>query len=77
MGMFDDVLVPENSLSCRKCGKYLNEGFQSKDGDCTLSVIDFKQVNNISVICESCDTLNRFAYNEDISLRKIEDYRPI
>ena len=53
MGMFDYVTVPQEFRACPKCGAALEE-FQSKDGECLLSTLDYRLVGNFYTSCESC-----------------------
>ncbi len=57
MGMYDDIETPK--IACPVCGKILT-GFQSKDGDCSLSALQFYQVNNFYTSCKNCETWVEF-----------------
>lgn len=58
MGMFDYVNVA--AIPCSKCGRPLS-GFQSKDGDCMLDVIDPQFVASFYTICDHCGEFVTYA----------------
>lgn len=49
MGIFDYVFGVE--VDCPKCGRKLRE-FQSKDGECCLGHLDYRQVLNFYTPCD-------------------------
>ena len=50
MGMYDNVNYADN---CCKCGEPLKD-FQSKDGPCTLSVLQPAEVEEFHTMCDHC-----------------------
>jgi len=67
MGMFDYVKF---SMKCPKCGKKVN-GFQSKDGECTLNEVEYWKVRNFYSNCDNCNTWIEFNLkNEKIPISK-------
>lgn len=50
MGMFDDVHF---EMDCPKCGATVT-GFQSKDLDCELAVVEPDALQNFYASCRSC-----------------------
>ena len=50
MGMFDWV---DYTCPCPKCGNKV-EGFQTKDTDCTLSVVEPTDCRNFYAECSNC-----------------------
>lgn len=52
MGMFDYVSgLPAEMRRCPTCGKVTDDSWQTKDADCSLSVIPYRQVSNFYTIC--------------------------
>ncbi len=71
MGMFDYV---DFECKCPQCGTKV-DGFQSKDGDCSLSKIDFFMVDNFYSSCPKCGLLLQFTlYNRKNKKVVIDDY---
>jgi phage terminase large subunit GpA-like protein len=62
MGMFDWVNF---KVPCPKCGGEV-ENFQSKDGDCLLSVLEFWQVDNFYSYCDHCEATISYTLNDNI-----------
>ena len=56
MGMFDDIKL---EIKCPKCGAIV-KGFQSKDGPCYLSQLDYWEVDNFYSSCPKCDVWIEF-----------------
>ena len=50
MGMFDYI---KYAMDCPSCGIKV-DSFQSKDGDCTLSTLEFWEVDNFYTSCDIC-----------------------
>lgn len=50
MGMFDWVNV---EMDCPYCGEKL-KGFQSKDGDCVLDIVDPDDLSYFKDFCKNC-----------------------
>ena len=50
MGMYDNIKL---EVACSSCGAMVS-GFQSKDGGCTLSELDYWEVNNFYSSCSKC-----------------------
>jgi len=63
MGMFDNVSTPE--IKCPKCD-HIVTGFQSKDLDCLLDTVDFKQVDNFYCGCGNCGHWLSFNRKNDV-----------
>jgi len=59
MGMFDWINTPE--IKCYKCGKVI-ERWQSKDGECILTNLDFRAVDNFYEMCPYCRAWNEYVY---------------
>lgn len=57
MGMYDGVRTPD--IECPVCGE-LVAGFQSKDGRCMLSEVNYWEVNNFYTHCPICGTWIEF-----------------
>ena len=51
MGMFD--YISDFEIKCPKCGQMVT-GFQSKDGECLLRNISYKDVDNFHSFCSNC-----------------------
>lgn len=64
MGMFDYVNITED-IKCVNsvCGKTLkgSSGFQSKDADCMMEVIDSRRLSNFYGNCETCASWNEIS----------------
>lgn len=72
MGMFDWVKFEKD---CPVCGNKVT-GFQSKDGECTLSELEFWQVDRFYSHCEVCDTWIEFSLKEETRKKlTIDDYK--
>ena len=56
MGMFDTV---KYKAPCWRCKTEIAD-FQSKDGDCDLSVISVKKVGNFYGMCPKCHAWNEY-----------------
>ena len=56
LGMFDHI---NYEMNCPICGTRLKD-FQSKDGDCSLKVIEFSEVKHFYDHCLNCETLVEF-----------------
>lgn len=69
MGMFDYVYCP---MQCPECGKQTSE-FQSKDGPCTLSNLEAKDVSEFYGNCQRCGKWLRFEVvpPTEIQIRRI------
>jgi hypothetical protein len=52
MGMFDWVNVPP--MKCPHCGKGDLDGWQSKDGPCSLDKVEYWTVDNFYTSCGEC-----------------------
>ena len=52
MSMYDDV---KGSFKCPKCG-CINEDFQTKDYDCMMDTLDYKQCDYFYTSCRGCKT---------------------
>lgn len=57
MGMFDDVHF---EMNCPKCGAMV-KGFQSKDLDCTLDLVEPDALQNFYSSCRSCKAWIEFS----------------
>jgi hypothetical protein len=62
MGTFDWVNF---KVPCPKCGREV-ENFQSKDGDCLLSNLEFWQVDNFYSYCDNCEATINYTLNNDV-----------
>lgn len=71
MGMFDCI---DFKIKCPTCGKMV-EGFQSKDNDCSLDLLQISDVNNFYSSCDNCETWIEFNHIRGHKTRKIEDYK--
>ena len=69
MGMFDFI---KYNMECPMCGKKL-DSFQSKEGFCTLSVLEFWEVSNFYDYCDACFAWVEFN-RKDFVHPTIEDY---
>ena len=56
MGMFDYVAY---EAPCKKCGAPLTN-WQSKDGDCVMERISFRDVRHFYTSCNTCGTWNEY-----------------
>ena len=65
MGMYDYVSVPPELNECPSCGCLLN-GWQSKDGDCTLSTISYATVNCFYTSCDACSAWVEYKRREPV-----------
>ena len=70
MGMFDYIRYV---MDCPKCGAEM-DSFQSKDGDCCLSTLEFWEVNNFYDSCDKCEAWVEFDLKHR-EKRGIEDYK--
>jgi len=61
MGMFDNIKTPE--LKCYKCGTIL-KNWQSKDGECVLTLLDFRAVDRFYDVCFRCNAWNEYIYKK-------------
>lgn len=50
MGMFDNVNF---TMKCPECGEDMTD-FQSKDGHCTLTLLEIEEVDNFYTSCYEC-----------------------
>jgi len=57
MGMYDDIKTPD--IECPVCGELVGE-FQSKDGVCMLSTLNYWEVSNFYTHCPNCETWVEF-----------------
>jgi len=69
MGMFDIV---EYTAKCKKCGAELEDGFQSKSGDCVLAHVEPKDVSDFYGWCFACKSMNYFKVNRTITVDSID-----
>lgn len=75
MGMFDDVHF---EMSCPECSKTVT-GFQSKDLDCTLSVVEPDSLQNFYSSCPNCEAWIEFSRQraplreKSLTLAEVED----
>lgn len=71
MGMYDNI---DYTMKCPLCGHFML-GFQSKDKDCTLSKLEFWQVDNFYTHCDNCEAWIEFNLKDEARKKlKIEDY---
>lgn len=71
MGMYDNI---NYTITCPKCG-HLVYHFQSKDKGCSLSNLEFWQVDNFYSYCDNCETWIEFNLKEEVRKRfTIKDY---
>lgn len=70
VGMFDYVTV-EPQQYCRNCGAELN-GWQSKDGNCTLDTIHFSFVNSFYTDCNVCHEWHEYRRKRAASIEEYE-----
>ena len=70
MGMHDDV---KYGMDCPKCGNLVG-GFQSKDGPCMMTELDFWEVNNFYSSCPDCHTWIEFTRKQPRTPSPINDY---
>ena len=73
MGMYDDVTY---EMNCPDCGTKV-DGFQSKDGPCSLLTLSIGQVYNFYASCPKCDRwieFNRKADHPVITTDDINDF---
>ncbi len=70
MGMYDNIRY---KMNCPKCGAKVDT-FQSKDGPCMLSELDFWEVNNFYTDCDKCDTWIEFDRKKPVTPSPIKDY---
>jgi len=68
MGMFDYV---KYKAPCKKCGEELTE-WQSKDGECSLSIIEPKDVNRFYTDCKICKSWNEYEVSKVCIVNSIE-----
>lgn len=59
MGMYDHVRVPDRICKCPKCGDTLS-GWQSKDKGCTLSTVEWWDVDNFYTHCDCGEWVEYF-----------------
>jgi predicted RNA-binding Zn-ribbon protein involved in translation (DUF1610 family) len=71
MGMFDTI--KDFKTKCPNCGAVVGE-FQSKDGSCSLDMIDYWTVNNFYSSCTSCDTWIEYTLKRPRGKIPIRDY---
>lgn len=57
MGMFDEVNF---KMGCPKCGKPVS-GFQTKDLDCTMDMVEPDAIRNFYSSCRECGTWIEFS----------------
>jgi len=58
MGMFDYINDHDNAY-CGECGTKLGD-LQSKDGPCSMILLDYWQVDQFYTYCYNCDAFNIF-----------------
>lgn len=68
MGMFDSINF---KMKCPGCGITLDT-FQSKDGPCALSTLEYWEVSNFYDFCNKCDTWVEFTRHSDKPTRHVE-----
>lgn len=68
MGMYDNI---EFKAPCKKCSETLTD-WQSKDGSCTLSYLQPKDVDSFYTVCPKCNTWNEYKTYRTYILNKIE-----
>ena len=69
MGMYDSVKVV---MDCPNCDNKLDD-FQSKDGNCTLSLINPNSVDNFYDYCKSCGTWIEFTRNDEVTAEPLPE----
>ena len=57
--MFDNIKTPK--IKCFQCGTGIND-WQSKDGECRMTTLNFKAVDNFYTNCPKCRTWNEYIY---------------
>jgi Fe2+ or Zn2+ uptake regulation protein len=67
MGLFDYI---EFETECPSCGAKV-DGFQSKDGPCSLTTLKFWEVNSFHSICEKCNTVLEYSKKTPESLEEL------
>jgi len=72
MGMFDDINF---EMKCPNC-KTKIDNFQSKDGPCMMTMLEFWEVNNFYDSCPECNTWIEFTIKKKVNRKKtIKDYK--
>ena len=72
MGMFDYI---KHEMDCPKCGDKVT-GFQSKDGLCCLTELEYWEVDNFYTSCRNCGVWIEFTLKRERIREKfpLEDY---
>jgi len=68
MGMFDWI---NYYMKCPMCG-HMIEGFQSKDGECTLDELEIDTVDHFYSDCDKCNTWYSFTKINGVFMPNIE-----
>lgn len=72
MGMYDEINF---ETTCPRCGEKVDE-FQSKDGPCMLTTLEFWEVNEFYSSCRKCNTWIIYGLKKRPNRKiKIEDYK--
>lgn len=78
MGMYDEIDI-DFTVECPHCQAEMID-FQSKDADCQLDHLSWREVDNFYTYCDGCEKIWVEYYyqgdqDKDKSLRTIEDYK--
>lgn len=71
MGLYNTVNF---QINCTYCG-FLLKTFQTKEGSCDFSVVNFSTVNNFYTICPNCGSFIEFYYFPESKERDISNYK--
>ena len=72
MGMYDYVELPIIMI-CPTCCNVIN-GFQSKDGDCTLATIPYTECHEFYTHCSECNRWVEYRRKPANSPNPLDDY---
>ena len=72
MGLYDAI---DFKMKCPRCKKDMGE-FQSKDGPCAMSKLDWWSVDNFYSSCDNCETWVEYTIEKRPNRKlKISDYK--
>ena len=71
MGMFDYINTPD--IKCPDC-EHLVTGFQSKDGECSCTTLEFWEVDNFYSNCDNCGRHLEFNLNPNMRMKPLAHY---